>query len=69
MGFVQQGYYVDVVTDSLIPSIDKENDKLKIIYYPLRTLRMMTPIYFKGFIGKVFKKIDNWLFQISMKKR
>ena len=29
MGFVQQGYYVDVVTDSLIPSIDKENDKLK----------------------------------------
>lgn len=69
MGFVQQGYYVDIVTDSLIPSIDTENDKIKIIYYPLRTLRMMTPIYFKGFIGKVFKKIDNWLFQISMKKK
>ena len=56
MGFVQQGYYVDVVTDSLIPSIDKENDKLKVIYYPLRTLRMMTQYTLKASLVKFSKK-------------
>ena len=66
-GFMQHGYHVDILTDTAVPTLDYSDDSLKIIFYPYRKIRLLVPSYRKGLIGKIFKKIDDWMFRFSMK--
>ncbi|MDB9965144.1 glycosyltransferase family 4 protein [Planktomarina temperata] len=68
-GFLMDGYHVDVVTDTNIPTLQKNSDKLTTIYYPYRSLRSVIPRHLSGFLGKVFKKLDGIFFRIVMKKK
>lgn len=68
-GLLMHDYHVDIVTDSHIPTLQKNSDKLKTIYYPYKFLRSMIPRNLSGFLGKVFKKLDGLFFRIAMKKK
>jgi glycosyltransferase involved in cell wall biosynthesis len=66
-GFIAAGYHVDIVTDSYVPTLSKDSDKLTTIFYPCRFLRSKIPDRWGGLLGRVILKIDSLLFQLAMK--
>lgn len=68
-GFRSKGYYVDIVTDSKIPTLESNSDDLTTIFYPYHFIRSRIPYKLKGFIGRVFNKIDHTFFQFAMKTK
>jgi glycosyltransferase involved in cell wall biosynthesis len=69
MGLLMHDYHIDIVTDTHIPTLQKDSDKLKTIYYPYKSFRSVIPRNLSGFLGKVFKKLDGLFFRIAMKKK
>ena len=68
-GFRSKGFHVDVVTDSRVPTLDEDCYNLKTIFYPYRFFRKLIPTNKKGFIGRLFNKVDHLSFRFSMSKK
>ena len=68
-GFIDNGYTVDIVTDSKVPTLEKDTPNLKTIFYPLHGMRKIIPYKLKGLLGRIFNKLDHMIFQIVMKRK
>lgn len=68
-GFRSNGYHVDVVTDSRVPTLCDDCDNLRTIFYPLRNIRKLIPYNIKGLLGRLFNKIDHLSFRYAMSKK
>lgn len=68
--FRDVGYEVDVLSDDIIPGLEKDLKGIKIIFFSLYYFRIIfTKLYFNNFIDRILLKIENYIFQKVLLKK
>ena len=68
--FRDAGYEVDILSDDIIPGLEKDLRGIKIIFFSLHHFRLLfTKLNFNNFIDKVLLKIENYIFQNVLSKK